>query len=259
MPSIKKIYSILELLQRNQRRGLTNKEFCAALKIPSSTCYRILAELKKYDFIYQRKPDLRYFLGYVHLRFAESVLESMDEATICLPYLEELHQETEETTFFARFGGRASVAMEVCGHINTRVSVGRGEVMPLHCTASGLVVLAFLPQREQTRLIADLELKPYTQHTITDPQRLTERLEEIKRTGIAIMEQEFHNGISAMATPIFNANDRVMGSLTIVGTSVDLDREQLMEYSKLFLKASVDITNTLGGQFPPWIAERLES
>ena len=146
MPSIEKIHGILELLRLHYRTGLTNKKISETLNIPPSTCYRILASLKKYDYVYQRKSNMRYFLGFVHLRFAESVVEGMDVAAICLPYLEDLHRETEETTFFALHNGKYCIAMEICGHINTRVSVGRGEVMPLHCSASGKVVLAFLPE-----------------------------------------------------------------------------------------------------------------
>ncbi len=255
MPAIAKIHSIFELLQKHNRIGLTNKEISRTLKIPSSTCYRILAALKKYDYIYQRKQDLHYFLGYAHLRFAESVLEGMDEATRCLPYLEELHQQTEETTFFARYSGRACVAMEICGFINTRVAVGRGEIMPLHCSASGMAVLAFLPKRERDKLIDSLELTAYTGQTITDPPMLIERLEKIRETGIALNMQEFHNGINALATPIFNRDSKVIGALVVVGTSVDLDEAQLMEYSEPFLKASIDITQSLGGQFPSWVLE----
>ena len=127
--------------------------------------------------------------------------------------------------------------------------------MPLHCSASGMAVLAFLPKRERDKLIDSLELTAYTGQTITDPPMLIERLEKIRETGIALNMQEFHNGINALATPIFNRDSKVIGALVVVGTSVDLDEAQLMEYSEPFLKASIDITQSLGGQFPSWVLE----
>ncbi|MQY77239.1 MAG: winged helix-turn-helix transcriptional regulator [Spirochaeta sp.] len=87
MASIAKIHRILELLRHNCRKGMSNKEISKALGIPPSTCYRILAALKKYDYVCRRRPDMRYYLGYAHLRLAESVIEGMDEAAISLPYL----------------------------------------------------------------------------------------------------------------------------------------------------------------------------
>ncbi|RKX75777.1 MAG: hypothetical protein DRP87_13750 [Spirochaetes bacterium] len=258
MPSIDKIHSILELLRKYYKTGLTNKEISSALNIPPSTCYRILASLKKYDYIYQRKSDMRYFLGFAHLRFAESVIESVDAAAICLPYLEDLHRETEETVFFALYNGKQCVAMEVCGYINTRISVGRGEIMPMHCASSGKAVLAFLPEREKKRYIYESELKAYTKNTIIDPARLEENIKEIYRTGVAYNFQEFNNGINAMSTPIFDSQNRVIGALTVVGTSVDLDEQQMKEYSEQFLEASIEISNKLGAEFPPWIIENLK-
>lgn len=250
MPSIEKINSILLLLQKHNRMGLTNKDISETLKIPPSTCYRILAGLRKVDLVRQRKPDMRYVLGFAHLRFAESVLEGTDIAEICLPFLEDLHMKTEETTFFALLAGRSCVALEICGHINTRIAVGRGEVMPLHSSAAGKSVLAFLSRRERTAILAEGPFAPYTDRTVTDPARLEQELEEIRRTGVAYNFQEFHKGINALATPIFGAGNRVVGALAVVGTSADLDREQMEEYATLFREASEAITARLGAKFP---------
>jgi IclR family KDG regulon transcriptional repressor len=250
VPSLEKIHAILELLRENSRQGLTNKEISRALKLPPSTCYRILAALKRHDYVYQRKPDLRYFLGFAHLRFAESVLEGTDEAAVCLPYLEELHRRTEETTFFARFNGTICIAMVMCGHINTRISVGRGEIMPLYCSAVGKAVLAFLPEKTRKNLLESLEPVPHTSYTIVDKERLAAELVSVNACGVGYCLQEFHNGINALGTPIFGRMDQVVGALGLVGTSVDLDNEQLAEYAQLFLEASSDVTAVLGGRFP---------
>ncbi|GEM_PF-936543 len=250
MPSVEKIHRILELLRKNYKMGLTNKEISKALKIPQSTCYRILASLKKYNYVYQRKPDMKYFLGFIHLRFADAVKESFDLTAICLPYLEELHRKTEETTFLSLWNGNECVAVEVVGYIDTRIAVGNGEVMPLHCSAAGKAVLAFLPDNEKRRLLKRLDLKAYTDNTITSQHELEKQLENIKMQGVAYNFQEFHTGINALSTPIFNNRGNVIASITVVGIAIDLDKEQLEEYASLFLEASREITETIGGEFP---------
>lgn len=258
MPSIYKIHQILELLRINYRNGLSNKEISQELKLPPSTCYRILAELRKFDFVYQRKPDLRYFLGFAHLRYAESVLEGMDVSAICLPYLENLHMESEETSFFALRNGSNCVVMETCGFTNMRVAVGRGEIMPLHCSAAGKAVLAFLPKREQQKIIDSLQFNEYTAKTITTRELLESNLDEIKKTGVAYNFGEFHNGINAAAVPIFGTGNSLIGSIAIVGTAVDLDDTQMIEYSSLLVNAADDISLKLGGKFPPVIIEKYQ-
>ncbi len=256
MPSIDKVHRILELLRQNYRTGLSNKEISRALGIPPSTCYRILASLRKYDYVYQKRPGMRYFLGFVHLRFAEAVVEGMDVAALCLPFLEDLHRETDETTFFALLSGRHCVVMEICGHTNTRVSVGMGEVMPLHAAAAGKAVLAFLPERERVEVLKDLDYPVYTARTIRERAALEAELAAVRATGMAFNEGEFHNGINAMATPIFGSGNRVIGCLAVVGTSVDLDRAQMVEYAEAFLDASVVISAKLGAEFPREILDR---
>jgi DNA-binding IclR family transcriptional regulator len=250
MPSIEKIYSIMNLLLEHHRTGLTNKEISKALKIPPSTCYRILAGLRRVDLVHQRRPDMRYVLGFAHLRFAEAVLEGTDIAEICLNFLEDLHRETEETTFFALLAARNVVTLQVCGHLNTRIAVGRGEVMPLHASAAGKAVLAFLPKREREEILANVSFPKYTDRTAKDASALARELEKIRRTGVAYNFQEFHNGINALATAVFGAGGRVVGAIAAVGTAVDLDREQMEEYAELFLEASEEISARLGGELP---------
>jgi DNA-binding IclR family transcriptional regulator len=255
MPSIDKIHSIFELLRRHYKSGLTNREISQALSIPPSTCYRILASLKKYDYVYQNRRDARYFLGFAHLRLAESVVEGMDLAAICLPYLEELHVQTEETTFFALYNGRHCIAMEICGHINTRVSVGRGEIMPLHGAAAGKAVLAFLPEKEREAILRNRELESYTTETITDVKKLRKNLASIYATGVSYNNQEFHRGITALAVPLFGNDDRVIGAIALVGTSIDLDAEQLDEYAPLFVEAAASISSRIGATYPRHIVD----
>jgi DNA-binding IclR family transcriptional regulator len=255
MPSVEKIHRILEVLRRHSKTGLTNKEISQEVGIPPSTSYRILAALRRHDYVRQNKKDTRYYLGFTHLRLAEAVVEGMDLSAICLPYLEELHNQTEETTFFALFNGQSCVTMETCGQVDSRVAVGLGEVMPLHASAAGKAVLAFLPQKEGERLLAGLKLEAYTPHTVRSAGSLRRQLAEIRKYGVATIEQEFHNGINALAVPIFNNEGRPVGSIALVGISIDLDPAQLQEYAPLFVEAAAGITERIGGIFPPEILE----
>ena len=256
MPSIKKIHKILDLLREYYRNGLTNKEISDKLKIPPSTCYRILADLRKYDLVYQRKPDLRYFLGFAHLRYAEALREGMDIASVSLPYLDHLHIETGETVFLTLLNGTSCVVMEMCGFTNMRVSVGLGEVMPLHCSASGKAVFAFLQKEIQERILRQLNFKRYTEKTKTSQEYLKGEIQEIQKTGVAFNIEEFNTGINAMATPLFNRQANIIGSIALVGTSASVTRERMEQYAPLFIDASIQISQKIGGSFPKTIANK---
>jgi len=255
MPSIGKIHSILELLRENYKTGLTNKEISITLKIPQSTCYRILSTLKKYDYIQQKPNDVGYILGFMHLRFAQALTEGMDETAVIDPHLENLHQATERTTLFTRWSGQYCVVMEVRGSVNTRISVGVGEIMPLHCSATGKVIMAFIPEKQQEKLLSQLDLEWKTPATICDMNVLKKKLMAIRETGTSYNLGETNQGINSMATPLFNSNNQVFGALVLVGTSHDLPLETLRSYSGLFHKTGRQITKNLGGQYPDWIKD----
>lgn len=254
MPSIGKIHRILELLRENGRYGLSNKEIAEALDIPPSTCYRILASLRQYDYVTQRRTDMRYFLGFSHLRFAQAVVENSDEAAVAAEYLDELHTLTKETVFYSKYSVNCCVALEVRGAVNTRIAVGQGELMPLYCSAAGKAVMAFLPEKEQEKILRSLRIETYTDATISDLSRLEAELSEIKRSGIAFNRGEFHTGINAMAAPVFDRRGSVTGSITVVGTNSGLTDAVMRQHGEAFLKASMAVTRRIGGKFPQWLS-----
>lgn len=245
-----KINSIFELLARHYRKGLSASEIASELRLPRSSCYRLLADLKKHNYITYNRSKGTYFLGYTHLRFAEYVQEGMDEATVCLPYLEELHALTEETTFFAHFGGNICVDVAVCGFTNTSVAIGRGQELPLHATAVGKVSLAYLPRKTRSKTLDQLALTPLSPATITDRETLLEQLEEIRGRGYALSLGEMNQGFNALATPVFGTNGRVIGGISLVGTESSLPEEALIGFSEDFIDASIDISATFGGKYP---------
>ncbi len=245
MPDIGKIYRILEILQQRSQSGSTNKEISTELGLPPSTCSRILSSLRKYDFVYRRDGDMKYFLGYAHLRFAQTLLATSDEVSFTRPVLDELYTKIEETVYFAKMNGDYCVVVDVRGSVNTRIAVGLGELMPLHCSAAGKAAFAFLPEYDRRELYKKLSLRPYTERTTIDIDGLEKELREITRTHIAYNFGEYHEGINAVATPVFNRFGAVTGALGLVGTSARLDEDTMKEKALRLLKASKMISENL--------------
>ena len=73
-----------------------------------------------------------------------------------------------------------------------RVVAQVGTRMPLHCSAMGKAILAFLPTDEAARLLQQQGIAVYTPHTITDPAILQQQLAEIVRKGFAVAVSYTH-------------------------------------------------------------------
>jgi DNA-binding IclR family transcriptional regulator len=94
-----------------------------------------------------------------------------------------------------------------------------GTARPLHCTSSGLAVLAFMPRERRAALLKTLELAKFTERTLTDRKQLGRRLDEIVRTGVAVSVQEFNLGATAVAAPIRDASGEVHAACALAGPS----------------------------------------
>ncbi|MBI2563086.1 MAG: IclR family transcriptional regulator, partial [candidate division NC10 bacterium] len=97
-----------------------------------------------------------------------------------------------------------------------RVAPETGRVLPLHAGASVQVLLAFLPDDEQRRML-DAPLKRFTPHTLTDPGKLLRRLRTITRQGYAVSRGEAYAGAMGIAAPILDADGRTIASLAVSG------------------------------------------
>lgn len=245
VPEIGKIYQILEILQKYSQVGVSNKQISEELGLPPSTCSRILSSLRKYDFVYKRQIDSRYFLGFAHLRFAQTLLATNDEVSLCRPYIDDLYRRLQETVFYAKYNGNYCVVIDVRGAINTRIAVGLGELMPLHCSAAGKAVLAFIPKYERLKLYKKVPFDRYTDNTPVEVETVEAQLESIQQSHISYNYSEFHEGVNAVAAPVFNRYGGVVGSVAIVGTSATLSEEVMQQKGQMLLAASKEISEQL--------------
>jgi len=88
-----------------------------------------------------------------------------------------------------------------------------GSHVPMHCTASGKLFLASMNRLERSRVLARLPLTRNTPRTLTDPARLEAELERLAARGIGIDNEEFVRGMSAVAVPVRDGEDRVVAAV----------------------------------------------
>jgi DNA-binding IclR family transcriptional regulator len=102
-----------------------------------------------------------------------------------------------------------------------------GVRMPMHATAAGKAVLAYLPDATVDSIIAETRLPPFTPRTITTPAALKEELQKVRDTGYAVHDEEWTEGLYALGAP-FHDQEGVRGAVVIAAPtsllpSSDLD------------------------------------
>ena len=100
-----------------------------------------------------------------------------------------------------------------------------GQRLPAFCTASGKAILAFLPEKQVNDILAR-GMSKHTKYTIATIDAFFEDVNLTRVRGYAISEQEFEDGINAIAAPICN---HPVASVSIAGPAYRLDRERMIE------------------------------
>src|SRR5204863_2615125 len=117
--------------------------------------------------------------------------------------LHELHREVEGTLSLGVRDGTQVVLVE--RSFGPWVPTGGFEIgqrLPMHASATGLAILAFLGPEELATVLDELDLQPITAYTLRSRAALSERIAQIRRLGYATSDEELLVGLRSIAVPI---------------------------------------------------------
>ncbi len=104
-----------------------------------------------------------------------------------------------------------------------------GKVGPAYCTGVGKAMLAHLPPDELETALSQQSFHRFTPNTMTDAQALRAELEAIRARGHAFDREEHEPGIICIAMPILTRAGRVLGALSVTGSTSRMTLEELEE------------------------------
>ena len=209
---------LLCLLEESARAGvpLPPSAFVEALGLPKPTVHRLLATAEEEGFL-QRDVDGRSFGPGRRLRILSgNTLSSQRVRTERLMIMKTLAEEVGETCNLAAPGRYGMVYLDrVETHWPLRIQMPVGTQVPFYCTASGKMYLSSLRSDRLERLLTSLPLEKRTERTITDPKRLSRELAAIRARGFSTDNEEFMDGMTAIAVAVRDTENRLLTTLSI--------------------------------------------
>jgi DNA-binding IclR family transcriptional regulator len=204
---------------------LTLADLAARSGLPKPTVHRLVAELIGWGGL--ERADGGYRLSIKLFDLGQRVPRRRDLREAALPYLEDLYEATHENIHLAVADELDTLFLEkVSGHRSTPIISRVGGRLPLHCTATGKVFLAFgLP--EGFRRVAHAGLARRTPRTIVLPGLLRQDLARALDRGYGVNHEESEVGVAAVAAPVFDHRRRVIAAISITGSSSRLDVDRL--------------------------------
>ncbi|MFF9808230.1 IclR family transcriptional regulator [Streptomyces coeruleorubidus] len=191
------------LLLLGERNELRLTEVANHLGVATSTAHRLLAMLTYRGFIRQAERGKSYVPGTALTSVAFSILQRFDVRQALHPSLERLHAELQETVHLGVLDGttvRFVDALE--SQRAVRVASRLGQSMPAHCTSTGKVLLAQLPDDELRRRYPDEELQQLTPNSVATRAELEKEVELARRLGYATSSEESEEGVSSIAVAL---------------------------------------------------------
>ena len=244
--SLEKGLDILFLFSE-ERPFLTLEEISSRSGLPKSTCYRFLSTLKNKNILERERTSGKFKLGVRLLKLESVIHNSLGIARIASPFLQKLSEVSGETAQLVVLNKNEGVCVErVESTATLRVMPDRGTTIYLHSGASGKVILAYLNPEERARIIQEKGLKRLTPNTITAPSALKKELEEVRKRGYAVSDQEIYQGVKAIAAPIFDFQGKITASLGVAGPRERLTGKKVTSLAPIIQKAARSISEQLG-------------
>jgi DNA-binding IclR family transcriptional regulator len=228
--SIRAVERALDVLLcfTSQTPELSMTHISEKVGINKSTVHRLLATLEGKRFVERDPVSGIYRPGIRLLQMAYLTLDHNNLRRLVAPFLRDLCNLYRENINLAVLDDSDVVYVDVIeSPQRVKLAAVPGQRLPAFCTASGKAILAFMPE-EHVRRILELGMTRYTQNTIQAKEAFFENMHEAQQQGFAISEQEFEEGINAIAAPIFNSSGKPIASVSVAGPAYRLTLESMV-------------------------------
>jgi DNA-binding IclR family transcriptional regulator len=225
----------------------TISEIAEELDIHKSTASRLVDTLRQYDLIQQDPSSKKFRLGYRLLYLGENIQKNTRIIETARPFLFKLSSDLKESVHLSTFyNKKVYVADQVRSDKMYHLPAALGMIEPVHASSLGKCIFAYRTPEFVRRYIDDCGMRAFTDHTITNMDRLIQHFTKIRRQGYAVDDQELKIGVRCLAAPIFNRHGEVNFSVGISGPADDFIPDRLTKFAAQLKKTCMEISMKLG-------------
>lgn len=242
--AVSRVFRIVEKLAVVSSSNL--EDLSRSTHLAKPTVYRFLNTLRELGYVKKDDAD-RYFLTMKLFAVGSKALDHIELPTVARPIAEHLSADLGETVHMGILDeDEALYVLKIESKYTIRMYSRVGKKIPLYCTAIGKVLLSDLPAAERDRLIADMRLVPFTEHTFRDAPSLVRELERIREEGVAMDAEEHELGIQCLAAPIRDHTGSAVAAVSVSWPKFRFDQARKADYIQRIRSAALEISRILG-------------
>ena len=203
-----RLIALLEVVAARDR-PFALQDLVAETGLPKPTLHRMLQQLESAGLLQREGDGRRYGTGVRLRRLAENLLLHGTHHGARHAVLRHLVEEVGESCNITALAGSEVIYLDrVETAAPLRFYLHPGSRVPVHCSASGKMLLSQFTPAQRERLLAHAPLTRYTPHTLTDPEALEAEIRRVGQQGHAIDDEEFLPGLVCIAVLVPAAEGR---------------------------------------------------
>ena len=186
------------------------------LPYPRGTLYRIVTALVAEGLVTENRDSGSFHLGHRLIHLASKSWETSDLRSAARDFLEALRNATGETVHLAVPSGTGMVYIDKLESPRTVGMTSRiGTRVELYSTSVGKAYLAALPEARLREVLASLDMRPRTAHTITDLDALHAEIERTRKRGYSYDNEENEPDIRCFGGAIVDRSGMPVGGVSL--------------------------------------------
>lgn len=250
LQTVKNAARILNLftVERNEWR-LT--EISRELNLEISHTRRLINTLVQENIL--KKKEKKYSLGLSILKMSGLVNSRLNIHLEARPILMPLVNQLDKTVHLGILDDTAVIYLDILETSHPiKMTSQIGKPHPFYATGCGKIILAFQNEERTEEILekaAQQGMKKVASKTVTDLDELRKQLKESRKNGYIITHDEFQEGVSTIAAPIYNYNGEVIAAAAITGFGRDFHDVQLDVYISSIVNATKEISKKIGFEY----------
>lgn len=214
LSTVDRATSLLALFLKYNEIGLVEIE--KELGISKTAAFRLASTLTDRGFLAKNNETKTYQPGPVLFQIVHKY-ESDDLPSIVQPFIEKLASQTNESIYLAiRTGETFTFISGIESTHPLKVTNPLAIEDELYCSASGKVYLSYMAEKDLAQYLKKVELKRFTNTTITNKKQLQLELEKIRQNGYAIGNAERVDDCIGIAAPIFGHGPEPVACISLL-------------------------------------------
>lgn len=240
-----RIFHTIECLAQNGAMGL--QELSTALDLNKSTVHRILNSLICMDYVRQDPETVKYSLSFKICGLSNQILSQNSMIDIARPFIKELSANSGETVHLVQLDGiNATYIDKVEASQNSvRMISMVGKSIPLYCSGVGKAILADMPDTKIESIWKQSFIQQLTEHTVTRFVDFMNLIEETRRSGYALDNEENEIDVRCIAVSLKGYNGKSTYAISISAPKDRMSDARILQLREMILKTKHQIESNI--------------